>query len=113
MKEERTERRRWKGLALRCRWKAYCSRKDRLSHPTAGSRTPSLAALRRGFGYSSLQNCLPEKGGHPMDWGNPTDTQSQAQAFPGEGSWPTELEEFLQHVGCTLSTWDFGNVDAF
>lgn len=48
-----------------------------------------------------------------MDWGNPTDTQSQAQAFPGEGSWPTELEEFLQHVGCTLSTWDFGNVDAF
>lgn len=78
--------------------RGYCFRKDRAFQP----KLEPTASEPRSFSGSpetwvrlilTLELLSCEETG--MCWGNPMYTKSQAQAFPGEGSWPTELEEFL------------------
>lgn len=68
--------------------RAHCCRKDM-----------SFPKLRPGFLILELPACE----GRGVCWGNLIYTKNQTQAFPGEGSWPTELEEFLPSSMSTTS----------
>lgn len=79
---------------------------------TAGDRNKrSFPNLKAGC----LTLGLPAYEGKGVCQGKPIYTQSQSHAFPGEGSWPTKLGEFLPSSMSTTSLLPgiFGNMNAF
>lgn len=74
------------------------------------------AAEKSGLSCPGSQDSLPGRGRPRREgtlWGNPICTRSQAQPFPGEGSWLPGLED-SSLAACPRQPFhlDFGNADA-